>query len=45
MEKEDKECIKHLRLSDPRNDKKRIEETKGGLLEDSYYWILEHSEF
>jgi hypothetical protein len=24
MEKEDKECIQHLRLSDPRNDKKRI---------------------
>jgi hypothetical protein len=25
--------------------KKRIEETKGGLLEDSYHWILEHSDF
>ena len=45
MEKEDKECIQHLRLTDPRDDKKRIEETKGGLLGDSYYWILENSDF
>jgi hypothetical protein len=45
MEKEDKECVYHLRLTDPRDDKKRIEDTKGGLLEDSYYWILKHSDF
>jgi hypothetical protein len=45
MEKEDWECIQHLRLTDPRDDKKRIEETKGGLLQDSYQWILEHSDF
>ena len=45
MEKEAKECIQHLRLTDPRDDKKRIEETKGGLLEDSYYWIFENSDF
>ncbi|KAI9778784.1 MAG: hypothetical protein M1839_007874 [Geoglossum umbratile] len=38
-------CIRHLRLIDPRDDKKRIEETKGGLLEDSYHWILENSDF
>ncbi|PQE03465.1 Vegetative incompatibility HET-E-1 protein [Rutstroemia sp. NJR-2017a BBW] len=38
-------CIKDLRLSDPRDDKKRIEDTKGGLLEDLYNWILENSEF
>lgn len=42
---EDQECIQHLRLTDPRDDKKRIEETKGGLLENSYHWILEHSDF
>jgi hypothetical protein len=35
--KEDKECIQHLRLTDPRDDKMRIEETKGGLLEGSYH--------
>jgi NACHT domain/Heterokaryon incompatibility protein (HET) len=41
----DQEYIQHLRLTDPRDDKKRIEETKGGLLEDSYHWILENSDF
>jgi DNA replication protein DnaC len=45
MEKQDKECVQHLRLTDPRIDKKRIEDTKGGLLKDSYHWILEHSDF
>ena len=45
MQKEDKECIQHLRLTDPRDDKMRIEETKGGLLEGSYHWILENSNF
>jgi hypothetical protein len=39
------ECIRDLRLTDPRDDKRRIEETKGGLLEDTYNWILEHSDF
>ncbi len=38
-------CIQDLRLTDPRDDKKRIEDTKGGLLEDSYRWILENSDF
>jgi hypothetical protein len=38
-------CIQDLRLNDPRDDKKRIEETKGGLLKDSYRWILQNSEF
>jgi NACHT domain/Heterokaryon incompatibility protein (HET) len=38
-------CIQDLRLTDPRDDKKRIEDTKGGLLKDSYRWILENSEF
>jgi hypothetical protein len=45
MVNKDQECIQHLRLTDPRDDKKRIEETKGGLLEDSYRWILENSDF
>jgi hypothetical protein len=45
LEKEGQECIQHLRLTDPRDDKKRIEETKGGLLEDSYRWIFENSDF
>ncbi|KAF7513224.1 hypothetical protein GJ744_010620 [Endocarpon pusillum] len=45
MEEKYKECIQHLRLTDPRHDKKRIEDTKGGLLEDSYQWVLENADF
>jgi len=38
-------CIQDLRLTDPRDHKKRIEDIKGGLLEDSCHWILENSDF
>ncbi|KAH7398612.1 hypothetical protein BKA66DRAFT_407517 [Pyrenochaeta sp. MPI-SDFR-AT-0127] len=38
-------CIQDLRLTDPRDDKRRIEDTKGGLMEDSYRWILENPDF
>ncbi|KAF2736565.1 hypothetical protein EJ04DRAFT_157950 [Polyplosphaeria fusca] len=38
-------CIQDLRLTDPRDDKKRIEDTKGGLLKKSYHWILENPDF
>ncbi|RYP06850.1 hypothetical protein DL764_002898 [Monosporascus ibericus] len=38
-------CLRHLRLTDPRDDKKRIEQTKGGLLRDSYRWILDNADF
>lgn len=38
-------CMQDLHLTDPRNDKKRIEGMKGGLLEDSYHWILENADF
>ena len=38
-------CLQDLRTTDPRDDKKRIEETKGGLLEDSYRWILGNADF
>ncbi|KAF2022144.1 WD40 repeat-like protein [Aaosphaeria arxii CBS 175.79] len=38
-------CIHDLRATDPRDDKKRIEDTKGGLLQDSYRWVFENSEF
>lgn len=33
-------CTQGLRLTNPRDDKTRIENTKGGLLKDSYRWIL-----
>jgi hypothetical protein len=37
--------LQHLHLTDPRDDKTRIEQTKGGLLQDSYGWILENADF
>ncbi|CAM1509539.1 Fc.00g032780.m01.CDS01 [Cosmosporella sp. VM-42] len=41
----DRQCLRDLQLTDPRKDKKRIQESKGGLLEDCYHWILEHEGF
>jgi hypothetical protein len=40
-----KRCVQDLHGTDPRNDKERIEETKGGLLADSYRWILNNTTF
>ncbi|OTA02490.1 hypothetical protein A9Z42_0028690 [Trichoderma parareesei] len=45
LAKEDQQCIKDLRLTDPLDDKRRIEQTKGGLLQESYRWILENPEY
>lgn len=42
---EDKRCLKALCVTDPRHDKTRIEESKGGLLRDSYRWILKNPDF
>jgi hypothetical protein len=39
------QCLSDLRVTDPRDDKLRIESTKGGLINDSYRWILEHKDF
>lgn len=41
----DNTCLAELRLTDPRDDRRRIEETKGGLLKDSYRWVLENTGF
>jgi hypothetical protein len=38
-------CLRDLRVTDPRDDKKRIEDTKGGLLRDSYRWVLNNASF
>lgn len=38
-------CIQDVRLTDPRDDKKRIEDTKGGLLEGSYRWLFNNASF
>ncbi|UKZ64546.1 uncharacterized protein TrAtP1_005761 [Trichoderma atroviride] len=45
MTREDQQCMKDLRLTDPSADKKRIEQTKGGLLHDAYSWILENPDY
>jgi hypothetical protein len=37
--------MQDLHVTDPRKDKKRIQDTKGGLLRDSYRWILDHADF
>jgi hypothetical protein len=42
---EDQQCLKDLFITDPRDDMKRIERTKGGLLEDSYQWIFENTKY
>ncbi|KAH8891530.1 hypothetical protein GQ53DRAFT_865268 [Thozetella sp. PMI_491] len=38
-------CLSDLRVTDPRLDKTRIEETNGGLFKDSYRWVLDHYDF
>ena len=40
-----KRCLADLLLTDPRDDKARIEQTKGGLLKESYKWIPHNTEF
>nr|XP_036580708.1 beta transducin-like protein HET-D2Y [Colletotrichum truncatum]KAF6788703.1 beta transducin-like protein HET-D2Y [Colletotrichum truncatum] len=42
---QDSQLLADLRSTDPRDDKTRIERTKGGLLHDSYRWILDNSDF
>ncbi|WPJ60807.1 hypothetical protein SMAC4_13298 [Sordaria macrospora] len=44
-EQKDQQCLKHLRIADPCYDKVRIERTKGGLLQDSYRWVLNNADF
>ena len=38
-------CLQSLRTTDPRDDKDRIEKAKGGLLKDSYRWVLDNDDF
>ncbi|KAJ9419300.1 hypothetical protein FOXG_07279 [Fusarium oxysporum f. sp. lycopersici 4287] len=41
----DAEFLAALRSTDPSDDRTRIQRQKGGLLEDSYSWILDHADF
>ncbi|KAH6625330.1 HET-R [Boeremia exigua] len=38
-------CVQDMRSTDPNDDQKRIEETKGGLLADSCRWVLDNTIF
>lgn len=38
-------CLRDLRTTHPPDDKGRIQNTNGGLLRDSYSWILDNEEF
>ncbi|KAF5240387.1 hypothetical protein FANTH_9647 [Fusarium anthophilum] len=38
-------CLKDLYITNPEDDKKRIEHEKGGLLKDCYRWILYNDNF
>ncbi|OQE07888.1 hypothetical protein PENFLA_c154G04290 [Penicillium flavigenum] len=38
-------CLRDLRTTDPHHDKDRIQNTNGGLLKDSYCWVLDNEEF
>jgi hypothetical protein len=39
------DCIRDIRNTDPRDDKTRIQDTKGGLFEDPYRWIFDNHSF
>ncbi|OJD10872.1 hypothetical protein AJ78_08234 [Emergomyces pasteurianus Ep9510] len=41
----DSQCLKDLWQTNPEHDKERIQLSKGGLLKDSYIWILENPDF
>jgi hypothetical protein len=38
-------CIQTIRITDPRDDKKRIEDTKGGLLTAPCRWVINSPQF
>ncbi|WYZ35562.1 hypothetical protein EsH8_X_000209 [Colletotrichum jinshuiense] len=43
--REDNKCLQDLLRTDPNNDKTRIQRDKGGLIRDSYRWILDNPKF
>ncbi|KAL7783438.1 hypothetical protein V8C37DRAFT_43481 [Trichoderma ceciliae] len=38
-------CLADLQITNPYNNKTCIKETKGSLLKDLYYWILDYTNF
>ena len=45
MDDKDTECLRNLRVVDPRDDMKKIENNKDELLDDAYKWILRTREY
>ena len=45
MDSKDQLCRQYLRITDPSDDKSRIERDKGGLLTDAYVWVLQNKDF
>jgi NACHT domain len=45
MTDKDNSCLADVLLTNPRSEKSRIERTKGGMLKDSFRWILDNSGF
>ncbi|KAL5092833.1 hypothetical protein Trisim1_000568 [Trichoderma cf. simile WF8] len=45
INKAEDRCLPDLTTTDPRLDKARIEDAKGGLFKDSYRWILDNDDF
>ncbi len=45
IDTETREYLRHLSATEPSLDRQRIVETKGGLLEDSYRWVLDNPNF
>ena len=41
----DNSCLRDLLVADPETERRRIEATKGGLLDDSFQWVLGNAEF
>ncbi|KAL7928858.1 hypothetical protein V8C35DRAFT_220486 [Trichoderma chlorosporum] len=42
-DEKDQQCLKDFYETNPEDDKKNIQDTKGDLLKDSYSWILDHA--
>ncbi|KAL7935407.1 hypothetical protein V8C35DRAFT_272036 [Trichoderma chlorosporum] len=41
LEQHDRDCLRDLRITNPRDDRKRLLDAKGGLLPGSYSWVIE----
>lgn len=42
LDEKDKECLRDLRITNPEDDKETIIKAKGGLLIESYQWVMEN---